>query len=364
VRHSSDGALRVLVDEPDLLSPAERAHVAGCATCRRRLHEVAARAERVSGLLARESPEPTVDVEAGLQRLRLNLEQPRRRGWPALAAALGTRRRRLQVALAVSLAVTLVTGVAGGWAQNLIVVFRQPTHVVVVPVRPQEANSLLALASYGTLRFSTLPVTHRVADARAAEAEAGFAPLQPGALPAGVPDAPTYLVQPAYTVTFTFDAARARQAGATRGSHQVPMPPDVDGASVSIDVGAVIFAEYGAGSAGPPALATVRMNAPTVRSTGVTIARVQQYLLSLPDVSPALAARIRAIDDPGQTLPLLVLSADGTVQPARVQGGPASMLSGSTRYGTGIAWVRDGFVVAVYGSSAVGDLRAAAEAAG
>jgi hypothetical protein len=233
----------------------------------------------------------------------------------------------------------------------------------VVPVGPREAAGLQALADYGTLSYSRLPLDHRVASADAAEAEAGFAPLRPGPLPAGVAGAPTYFVQPALTVTFTFDSARARAAAARRGARQAPMPADIDGATIAVEVCAEVFAEYGPRASGPSALVALRMRAPIVRTTGVSLERLQQYLLSLPDVSPDLAARIRAVGDPAGTLPLLVLSADGAVQPARVQDRPASMLTGSTHYGTGFAWIRDGFVVAVYGSSPTAELRTAAEGA-
>jgi hypothetical protein len=178
-----------------------------------------------------------------------------------------------------------------------------------------------------------------------------------------VPAVPTYQVQPAYTVTFTFDAAKAQAAAARKGGHTQRMPPDIDGASVSIDVGAAIYTEYASEGSGPPALGAVRMRPPTVRTSGVTISRLQEYLLSQPGIAPDLASRIRSIDNPGRTFPLLVLSADGHVEPTLVQGVAGSMLKGSARYGTGLAWLKDGFVVAVYGSSPLDELEAAAKGA-
>lgn len=365
--HLADGLLRVMVDEPLATSAPARWHLEQCQACQERFQEIGERAQRIGQLL--EAPTVEVDLEAALGRLRAagSAGSPRRRAWLAapqgVAALLGTRRRRLVVALAAAVVTVFATSLLSGLAQNLIVVFRQPNRVVVVPIRPSEVSGLYALADYGTITYSSHAVTHRAADATAAAAEAGFSPLTPAPIPAGVPVIPTYQVQPAYTVTFTFDAAKAQAAAARKGSRMQRMPPDIDGASVSIDVGATIYAEYGGGGSGPPALGTVRMRPPTVRTSGVTISRLQEYLLSQPGIAPDLASRIRSIDNPGRTFPLLVLSADGHVEPTLVQSVAGSMLKGSARYGTGLAWLKDGFVVAVYGSSPLEELEAAAEGA-
>jgi hypothetical protein len=141
------------------------------------------------------------------------------------------------------------------------------------------------------------------------------------------------------------------------------MPADINGASLYVDVGAIVYAEFGSASGRPPLLGTARMRTPIVRSSLVTTRRLQDYLLSQPGISPSLAARIRGIDDPAHTLPIPVLSADATPEPIEVQGVIESLLEHSAVDGALIVWVKDGFAYGVYGSRSVGDLRAAAESA-
>ena len=362
MRHLNDGLLRLSVDEPGLVSEERHVHLRECMACQGRRQEISARAGRVSHLLVDHAP--YVDAQLGLaSALRKARPEAVRRGRPLAAAAgvLGVARTRPAMFLAVTLAV-LSAGAISGLAQNLVTLLEQPHGAVVVPVPPSDAAGLEALADYGTISYSAAPLSRPVIDAQAAEAEAGYPPLAPGAIPAGAPKSASYRVSPAYTITFTFSAEKARAAAQRRHQPVAPMPADIDATSLYVDVGAIVYAEFGTVSGSPPLLGTARMKTPVVRSSGVTIKRLQDYLLSQPGISPGLAARIRRIDDPAHTLPIPVLSADAMPEPVEVQGVTGSLLQHSVD-GTVIVWVKDGFAYGVYGSSSVGDLRAAAETA-
>ena len=363
MRHLSDGVLRLSADELGLVSERQRVHLGVCTACQRRRQEISDRAGRVRWLLFEDAP--SLDAQAALtSALRKAGPQTvcRQRPLAAAASALGVARTRPVVVLAAALAVLSACAI-GGLAQNLITLLAQPHRVVVVPVPPSDAAGLAALADYGTIRYSAPPLTRPASDAQVAEAEAGYPPLSTGAIPTGVPRSASYRVSPAYTITFTFSAEKARAAAQRRHQPVVPMPADIDGASLYVDIGAIVYAEFGIASGRPPLLGTARMKTPTVRSSGVTIRRLQDYLLSQPGISPGLAARIRGIDDPAHTLPVPVLSADAMPEPIEVQGVTGSLLEHSAVDGAVVVWVKDGFVYGVYGSSSVGDLRAAAESA-
>ncbi len=361
--HLSEGLLRVLADDPDEVAAAAAAHVRGCPRCQLRLGEISARAARIRRVLT--PPDAAIDPELALERIRsaIGSQPPRRHGLgPAFAWRWPPgRRSRLPVLVVATVMAALVTSIMTGWARDLLVVFQQPRHVVVIPVRPTDVDGIDAIADYGRLTFSNSAKIHSVPSAEAVEAEAGFAPLSPAAIPPGASTAATYRVLPAYTAIFTFDAATARRTAAQRGRHLNPMPPDIDGASIFVDVGPVVYAAYGIANQGPGPLTTVRMPSPVLRTSGVSIARLRAYVLSQPGISPDLAASIRSIDHPGDTLPLLVLSASGTTETIQVQGRQGSLLRGSSAYGTLVTWLNDGLVDAVYGTLPPEQLVAAAD---
>ena len=361
MRHLNDGLLRLSVDEPGVVSEEQRVHLRECMACRRRRQEISARAGRVSRLLVEgvQYVHAQAALASALRRARPGALRHRR--LQALRSALGEARRRPAVVLVATLAV-LSAGAISGLAQNLVTLLEQPHRAVVVAVTPSDAAGLEALADYGTISYSAAPLTRPVGDAQAAEAEAGYPPLAPGTIPAGAPESASYRVSPAYTITFAFSAEKARAAAQRRHQPVAPMPADIAATSLYVDVGAIVYAEFGTASGRPPLLGTARMKTPVVRSSGVTIKRLQDYLLSQPGISPGLAARIRGIDDPAHTLPIPVLSADAMPEPVEVQGVTGSLLQHSVD-GTVIVWVKDGFAFGVYGSSSISDLRAAAETA-
>src|SRR5581483_10763809 len=133
-----------------------------------------------------------------------------------------------------------------------------------------------------------------------AQKHAAFTLLRPSALPPNFGTVRTFSVYSPGEKTCTFSAAKA-QAFEKR-SHKAlpPMPVGIDGTTVRLQTGAVFSAHYEASQTGKPAKGTaffevIEAPAPRVTSTGVSLDTLERYLLSMPNVSPNLAAQIRAL---------------------------------------------------------------------
>jgi len=89
---------------------------------------------------------------------------------------------------------------------------------------------------------------------------------------------------------------------------------------------------------------------PTVQSSGVSVRQLEDYLLQQPGISPELAAQIRALGNPSQTLPIPIPVNMANSHPARVQGMPGVVIGDSSGLGSAVVWVKDGVVYAVGGT--------------
>ena len=91
-----------------------------------------------------------------------------------------------------------------------------------------------------------------------------------------------------------------------------------------------------------PALVVGQTRAPTVSATGVTFGELRDYLLEQPGFSPSLAAQLRALGDPAQTLPIPVPAwwhGDGECYGARQ---PGTWIGVQGGLGGGVVWQSDG----------------------
>ncbi|HLH74386.1 MAG TPA: zf-HC2 domain-containing protein [Chloroflexota bacterium] len=236
-------------------------------------------------------------------------------------------------AAAVAIAGALVLTPVGSYAQDFLTIF-QPTQFVAVPVTIQEMRSLPGLNDYGSFSHSPPTKPTVVPNAAAAGTATGMTVLTPSSLPSGVPSTVTYAIQQGGSVAFTFSATKAQQSAAAKGVKLPPMPANIDGSTLQVTTGPVVAAVYGdpklaseiqsvqtesaakkgqatgtnaATSPNPasmPPLVIVQTTVPTVRSTGVSVRELEDYLLEQPSISPDLAATIRAIGDPSSTLPI------------------------------------------------------------
>ncbi|HZP96829.1 MAG TPA: hypothetical protein VFC31_10895 [Candidatus Limnocylindria bacterium] len=305
-----------------------------------------------------------VDTERALARLRARVERDRIR--PVTRAA--ARRdgplvslwvKGLAAAASVALIATLLT--VSGVAETILTIF-EPKQVVAVPITTTDIQRAVAgLGSYGTLEFSTPPKPYDVPDVATAAKDSGIVVLVPGQLPSGVSIATArYGVMPRTTATFTFSAEKTRASASRLGRTPPPMPANIDGAKLFITGGPAVVQYFDDGTAPKgdtgdpfatlPKLVVAQGKGPIVRSDGVTVEQLQQYLLAQPGVTPQLAAQIRAIKDPSSTLPIPIPVDMATSKNVTVQGAPGVFVGDSTGLGSAVIWQKDGIVFGVAGT--------------
>lgn len=358
MEHLNEGALRRLYDDPLALSDRERAHFAECGRCRERFDQVAADARGAAGALA--VPAFTVDAGGALSavRGRTAIPAPRRvlrfpggRWRPALAAGVA----------AVAVAVLAVTGLA-----EQLLTIAQPDQVAPVPVTTSEQQALADLYHFGTIGWNGQASLQPVGGADAAASAAGFSAPSAGWVPAGTPSRIMYEVMGASTGTFTFDQAKAEAWASQQGETLPGMPAGLDGSTLTLNVGPAVAELYGgyavqtAGSSGLPGLVIGKMRSPSLESTGPSVADIESYLLSLPGITPQLAAQIKAIGDPTQVLPLPIPVDRATSETVDINGVQGVLVGDNTGLGAGVIWVKDGYVYGVAGTLSQDDVLAVA----
>jgi hypothetical protein len=307
-------------------------------------------------------PEPNVDPERALARLRSRIEAERIK--PVTRAATPRRRpavsrwlKGLSAAATVALVATVLT--VSGLAETILTIF-EPKQIVAVPITTTDLRGAPSFDTYGTLTWTEQPRPYDVPDVRVAAKESGMTVLIPGNLPAGV-GAPRYGVMPKTTATFTFSAEKTRQAAAAQKRTPPPMPANIDGSKLFITGGPAVVAFYDDGTrpttgsgaspfSGMPKLIVAQGRPPLVQSDGVTVEQLQSYLLQQPGISPQLAAQIRAIKDPSSTLPVPIPVDMATSKKVTVQGVEGIFVGDSTGLGSAVIWQKDGIVYGVAGT--------------
>lgn len=310
-------------------------------------------------------PDPKVDTDRALARLRARVETERirpvtRATAPRRPAAVSGWLKGLSAAATVALVATVLT--MSGLAETILTIF-EPKQVVAVPITSTDLRGASSFDTYGTLTWTEQPKPFDVPDVRTAARESGLTVLTAGNLPAGV-GAPRYGVMPKTTATFTFSAEKARQAAAAQRRTPPPMPANMDGSKLFITGGPAVVTFYGDATAptgatgatgaspfdGMPKLIVAQGKPPVVQSDGVTVDELQNYLLQQPGISPQLAAQIRAIQDPSTTLPVPIPVDMATSKKVTVQGVEGIFIGDSTGLGSAVIWQKDGIVYGVAGT--------------
>jgi hypothetical protein len=313
-------------------------------------------------------PEPKVDTERALARLRVRVDAERIA--PVRHGASAPRRlavnmwlKGVAAAATVVLVATLLS--VSGVAETILTIF-EPKQLVAVPITASDLSGASSIATYGTLTWTEQPKPYDVPDRSTAARDSGMAVLTPSELPTGV-GAPHYGVMPRTTATFTFSADKTRQAAAAQKRTPPPMPANIDGSKLFITGGPAVVAYYGdalgaAGATGAtgatgaspftgmPRLVIAQGRPPIVQSDGVTVDQLQSYLLAQPGISPQLAAQIRAIKDPSSTLPVPIPVDMATSKKVTVQGVEGIFVGDSTGLGSAVIWQKDGIVYGVAGT--------------
>jgi hypothetical protein len=313
-------------------------------------------------------PEPKVDTERALSRLRARVDAERiapvSRGTTApRRVAVNIWLKGLAAAATVALVATLLT--VSGVAETILTIF-EPKQLVAVPITVNDLSGASSFGTYGTLTWTEQPRPYDVPDVRTAARDSGMTVLVPGSLPAGV-GLPRYGVMARTTATFTFSAEKARQAAAAQKRTPPPMPANMDGSKLFITGGPAVVAFYDDGTrptgatgttgatgvspfSGMPMLIVAQGKPPVVQSDGVTVDQLQSYLLQQPGISPQLAAQIRAIKDPSSTLPVPIPVDMATSKKVTVQGVEGIFVGDSTGLGSAVIWQKDGIVYGVAGT--------------
>jgi len=222
-----------------------------------------------------------------------------------------------------------------------------------------DMQALSQLGEYGTMTWTKQPQFQVATNAADASVIAGGlkAPVV-ATLPAGVSTTVTYGAMSEAEATFTFSADKAKAAAASHGKTLPALPKGMDGATLTITVGPAIGEIYGnlqQGSAGSsslnlPQLIVARSTAPTAKSTQVTVAQLEAYILDQPGISPELKKAIKAMGDPSTTLLIPIPVEYATSKDVTVQNVPGVALGDNTGVGSGVVWVKGGSVYVVAGS--------------
>lgn len=350
--HISDGTLRRMVDDPDARVGADSAHLDGCAECKTRFESIAGDARSVATLLA--VPDAHVDVARAFQVVR---------SAPKSAPVLGLRLpiltsapRRLTFALvaAVTAAALLVVAAA---SEGL---FFKPTTVQPVPVTVADMQALSQLGDYGTIAWSKQPqfqVATNAADASAAAD--GLSVPNASNIPAGISKTITYGGMSQAVATFTFSAYKAAAAAATTGKALPPLPKGMDGATLTVTVGPAVGEIYGdmnkqstsANEINLPQLVIAKSKAPVVTSTQVSARQIEDYVLSIPGLSPDLKTALQGIQNPSSTLIIPIPVGYTSSTQVTINGASGVAIGDNTGTGGGVLWVgKDGYVYAVAGA--------------
>jgi len=352
VAHLTEGTLRRMVDDPDARAGADAAHLGSCPECADRFKTFADDARSIASLLA--VPEARVDVGRAFERVMSD-----RKSQPALVRfpILGPSTRPLTlgfVATIAAVAVLLVAFAAAG-------LFFKPTTVKAVPVTVADIQALSQLGDYGTITWTKEPqlqATTNAADASQAGGGLTVPKVADATLPSGLSKTVTYGAMSNAEATFTFSADKAATAAAAHGTTLPKMPAGMDGATLTISVGPAVGEIYGdlqkpssdTSSINLPQLIVAKSAAPTAKSTQVSVTDLENYILAQPGISKELKAAIQAIGDPSTTLLIPVPIEYATSTQVTVQGVDGVALGDNTGVGSGVVWVKDGYVYVVAGS--------------
>jgi hypothetical protein len=365
MRHLTEGALRRMYDDPNSVDDTQRLHFADCSACQERFGTVAGDAREVRELF--QGPGVTVDPQRAYARLQGRLREPRRRLLPDFGRRVSPGWRKPLVGALVAaglVAITAFSPLAGNLVQLL-----QPAQVQPVVLSQQDLNSLQPLSNYGDVKWQQRMQRKQVASAAEAAAGSGLGQIKPKYLPKGIPtQQATYETAGESSASFTFSEARARAAAQKAGQPAPTFGPGVDGSTLVVKTGpgeGVIYGDLGKlkaaeknGATDPqqavsqvgPMLAIAKMKAPSVYSTGLSLAQLKQVLLSQPGLTPQARSLIESLDSQTWSLPIPIPAAQGTARTVTVNGVRGTLFGDNTGLGAGLVWIKNGVVYAVAGT--------------
>jgi len=243
-------------------------------------------------------------------------------------------------------------------AQSILDVFA-PKTVRAITVTPGDQKALRALPpleAFGTVRGTVSPGVSVVASPAEIASEAHFTPRLPADVPSDVKQTVHYSVTAPVNTTFTFSAAKTREWAAREHIALRPMPANLNGSVVRAVLAPVATIRYGELSRRQrqigTALTVVEAPLPKITTTGASLHDITSYLLAQPGMPPDIAAQIRSIGDPNQTLPIPIRFDKQTATNVTVDGTQGLAVGDQTGIGAVVVWQKNGMFYAVGGTYA------------
>ncbi|MEA2664957.1 MAG: hypothetical protein QOI11_1901 [Candidatus Eremiobacteraeota bacterium] len=267
-------------------------------------------------------------------------------------------RRSALLALAAAAALPLAAQAA-----DPLSVF-QPRAVKAIAITPADERALRALPpleAFGTLRGTRSPGLDEVGSASEAAQSAGRPLRLPGTVPANLARDAHYEITRRARTTFTFSAAKAAAWAKTHKVAFQPPPRGLDGATYTAILAPVAIVTYGTPPRGRRAdrgvrrgefLAVVQAPVPTVRAQGAPLSALSGWFARQPGLPAGLAAQVKAIGDPTQTLPIPIRFDKQTAAQVQVDGVQGLAIGDETGIGSAVVWTKGGTLYAVGGTLA------------
>ncbi len=263
----------------------------------------------------------------------------------------------------VPLALAAVCALPLAVAADPLSVF-QPTAVKAISVTPADERALRALPpleAFGTLSGTRSPGLDQLASAGEAAQDAGHPLRLPANVPAGLARQVRYEVTQRARTSFRFSAAKAAAWAKEHRVTLAPLPGGLDGSTYTATLLPVAIVTYGTPPHGRRAdrgvrrgefLAVVQAPVPTVRAQGASLRALTGWFAQQPGIPADLAAQVRAIGDPTQTLPIPIRFDEQSATPVRVDGVRGLAIGDETGIGSAIVWTKGGRLYAVGGTLA------------
>ena len=343
-----------LDDQPSLVAevtPGDISdHVAQCADCQHVTADLLARSSVAASAIALlDGPPATAHhIDTALADVR----RP-----PAASAEvveLAPRRRRSFArpasAVAAAAVVLAIVGTPAGRssASSFLEQFRSKK-IAVIEVSPEDQVAFTELAQLGTV--SGVPegfLPEQVDSLAAAATKVGFKPaaVDPASLPPGITGQPELRVTKAERVRFTLDRAKT-QAWIAQQDSSVAVPEKFAGATLVVDVPAVVLQNYPAPDGTPGVIVGQAKQLTASAEGGVTLEEMRSLLLSLPGLSDGTKRQIKAIGKWQETLPLPLPAGEIEWEDAKLAGVDGLLLNDGTGLVSAGVWQRDGFIYGV-----------------
>jgi hypothetical protein len=349
MRHVASPVLRRLHDEPLAVSDTERQHLAGCPRCQAGSSQIAADAARAARLL--DGPDVLTDTDLAWLQLQAQLGEPGATARP-VADPWSLPRRLVSASVGTGTAVAVGVLVVGVAAAAALTTVYAPTKVVPVQVSPGDVRAIAGIADigaagglgglppsgsrqlpFGNLSWTSAGQAQKVSSVARAVAATHLAYSPPAALPRGVGDPASIMVQPKVTATIHFGS------GAGSG---------VAGSSLVVTGGPAIVVQYGSAShSGMTTLVIGVLQRPVATATGATAGDLENFLLSRPGLPASLVNEIRLLGTDSLPVPVPRGVPSRHVQ---VDGAPGVLITAPSGAGSGVVWEgRDGIVRGVAG---------------